>query len=164
MPPALKDSKGLNPQQRAAARHEAAGNMKLSEIAEAVGVDNTSISAWRRMPEYIEYREHLAAQMDADAIADAAEVRRSSLEVVRTAVAMVQQRLDAVEDPADEDLDTLVRAAKFAHDVYKTTSAQTGVVETSRTEVVDPAALVAKMRSELDDASEEELERLADGD
>lgn len=165
MPPARTDAKGLTGQQRQAARLDAAGLMNYTEIADAVGVCIQTLSGWRRKPDYQSLRDELAARVDEMAIEQAVNIRVAAVRAVMRAVRHADAGLGDVVMGMDEDgnevprapnADDVAKLGRLALDVYKTASAQTGVVETKRREVeVSPAeGALLELRATLAHASD----------
>lgn len=144
----------LTPAQRQAIRLEIAG-ARISDIAAQLGVTPQTVSKWRRLQEYQDHREMLAASADADALDDARVLRMASARVLRRGIRQLEVELDEgllqVKDAAP--------ALRVALDVYRSTSAQTGLSETSRHEVTlsAPETALAEMRRMLTTAPESTL-------
>lgn len=103
--------------------------MKLTEVAASVGVTSATLSNWRNNEDYAAFRDSLAARADDLAIEKAVALRKTAADVIEKGLALAMERLSTVDDVGSEDVDMLMRTMKAALDVYKTTSAQTGVVE-----------------------------------
>jgi transposase-like protein len=144
----------LTPAQRQAIRLEIAG-ARVTDIAAQLGVKPQTVLRWRKLQEYRDHREMLAASSDADALDDARVLRMASSRVLRRGIRQLEVELD-------EGLLSLRDAApalRVALDVYRSTSAQTGLSETSRHEVTlsAPEVALAEVRRMLTTAPESAL-------
>lgn len=132
----------LTPAQRQAVRLEIAGSRPV-DVAKALGVVPATVQKWRKLPEYRAHREMLQATSDADALDDARALRLAASRVLRRVLEAVDQALD--EGMRAEDA---IPAAKLVLEVYRATSAQTGLGETQHHQVTvgAPEAALAELR------------------
>jgi hypothetical protein len=123
---------GLTGTQREAVRLDFLGGSCRS-IGDAVGVSRTTVWKWQHLPEYKERIREMHAEADKATLADAQKTRDDALRVVRAGLTRLGRRLarDTDGEMSTSDLASTVRAGL---DVYKVTSAQTGISETSRLE------------------------------
>lgn len=141
----------LSPAQRKAVRLEAEG-LAAGKIAEAVGVGAATLSKWRATDRYWSQVEVLMREIDRDTVRSARRTRDAALKVITGALGRAALAVQAGEMSPTE-ASTVMRAAL---DVYRATSAQTGITETRRTEIsAGPdadeeadaaAALIARLR------------------
>lgn len=108
-----------------AARMDAAGS-KPSEIADELGVSRQSVSNWRAKKEYKRVREVLVSAVNERCIEGASVLRTKSGEALLLAIDQVTRALKEETDP-----DTIQKLGKLALDLWRTTCAQTGLVETT---------------------------------
>jgi len=148
----------LTPRQRQAVRLEIMGS-RPAEIAKELGLSPATITNWRKLPEYRDHRDMLLSASDAEALDDARVLRLAASRVLRRHIQAMDEALEAGMDPTEA-----VPALRLVLDVYRATSAQTGLGETLRHEVTvtAPEEALAEMRRMLAAAPAEVLDVVAD--
>lgn len=155
MPPDRDDRyvPALTPQQRQAVRLEITG-ARPADIATELGLQPSTIARWRKLPEYRDHRDMLLSATDAEALDDARVLRLAASRVLR-------RTLKAVDDALDDGLDPqeAVPVLRLVLDVYRATSAQTGLGETRRHEVTvsAPEQALSELRRIVATVSDEGL-------
>ncbi len=119
----------LTPQQRQAVRLEITGS-RPAEIAKELGLQPSTIATWRKLSEYRAHRDMLLSATDAEALDDARTLRLAASRVLRRAIRAVDEALEGGLHPQEA-----VPVLRLVLDVYRATSAQTGLGETQRHEV-----------------------------
>lgn len=146
----------LSAKAREAARHELLGK-SARVIAEAVGCDPRQVANWRASEVYRDHLMKLQREADEDAIRKAGAVRADAIKLGHAAIGMAASKLAKARKMSE-----VVEASKVAHDWYRTTSAQTGLVETTRqaVEVSAPEEVRKLLRQDLDALTDDELDAL----
>ena len=153
---------GLKPLQREAARLDSMG-VAAVEIARKIGVDPATISVWRGTPLYQDHLQELMREQDRDAIRQARRIRNAAVKVMGGSLSEAAKSIQASQ--AGEIRLTaheISALGKVALDIYRATSAQTGLTETNRIEVddaiqadTDLATMLLAIGAEVIDAEEE---------
>lgn len=130
MPGRHSHVRDLSPVMREGARLEALGTA-ATEIASTLSVNVATVSRWRADERYQAHVSRLLDAQDRDALREARATRARALKVVNAALARGAIALQA-GDLSPSEASTLGR---MGLDVYRATSAQTGLAETTRSEV-----------------------------
>lgn len=145
----------LNAQQMEGARLEATGCRPV-DVARQLGVRPQTVSKWRTMPAYIETVKLLVRAATVRALDDAALNRTRLIRLGMEALDIAQQSIKTTscEECGHEvvkDAREAATVSKAALDWYRTLSAQTGLVEATKTEVdvSVPDEARARLREEL---------------
>lgn len=120
----------LSPTQREAARLESLGT-SATDIATTLDVNVATVSRWRADERYQAHVNRLLDAQDRDALKEARATRARALKVVNAALARGAIALQAGELSPSE----AATLGRMGLDVYRATSAQTGLAETTRSEV-----------------------------
>lgn len=142
----------LTPMQRQAVRLELAGS-NAGSVAAACGVSQQTVSKWRKMPEYRRRLNALIDASDQDAREAARLLRLEAGKVLRRAVLDANRALDEGAEATE-----MVSLLRLVLDVYRATSSQTGLGETTKHEVTvsAPEKALAELRQMItvvDDAT-----------
>jgi hypothetical protein len=162
MPAPHSGNDALNPQQREAIRLEMQPGITATRIAEAVGVALTTISRWRADPQYVAALDALQREADIEALREARRMRRAASQLIVGAMTRAGQSL-AAGDLSPSEAATIGR---LGLDVYRSTSAQTGLVEATEHRVTagpSPADDVSLARRLVDASGYLDAGDTADG-
>lgn len=164
----------LTDEQMEAARMMASG-LRTVDVAKRLGRASSTVSGWKRKPEFAETVRLLHRAATAQAVDDARLARTEIMtEASRLARALVNTSVTTWGEDGElthPEIGTEVvrhtgRAATALtslHAWYKTLSAQTGVTETTRT-VITPADAREQLRADLAKLDMDALEQLVDDD
>lgn len=119
--------------QREAVRLDFAGG-SCRTVGDALGVSRTTVWKWRQLHAYRVALAELHEEANEQTLADARKTRGEALKVTRAALTRLGQRL--ARDPEGMSSQDLASTARAGLAVYQATAAQTGLPETTRSEVV----------------------------
>ena len=125
MPAPHTGNESLTPQQREALRLELIPGITATRIAEAVGISVQTISRWRADARYVAGLDALQREADVEALREARRMRKAASQLIVGAMTRAGQSL-AAGDLSPSEAATIGR---LGLDVYRSTSAQTGLVE-----------------------------------
>lgn len=138
---------GLTDMQEEAARRLACG-MRPSQVADGLGLNRSTLSAWRGQEPFKARIRQLHDEVRERTQSLATETASWALDEARAAI---------------RDCDDPAKRGRLAIDLYRITAGQTGLPETTRHETVDLAAVIDYL-DRLTDAELEAVEGAVSGE
>jgi hypothetical protein len=112
-PPAAVTTRDLNTNQKRAAMMEASGQFKRKEIAQLLGVNESTVAMWRRLPSYRAQIDHYIDRDAHDVSLFVKQLRSEIVEGALLAIDRLREALTATTEKGTPNWNVQLRAAEL---------------------------------------------------